>query len=526
MEDIRLDHATSPDIQQLVQKLQADGSQDNLEFKEGILFFKGKIYLSPSSPLTSKLLSMLHHECHEGYQKTLHRIARDFYWPGMKRSIQDFVRECVVCQRNKVEHLKPARLLQPLPVPHQVWSDISMDFITGLPRSQGKTVLFVIVDRFSKHAHFIPLAHPYTAVAGARVFFAHNFKLHGLPETIVSDRDATFTSSFWQELFRLSGTQLCFSSAYHLQSDGQTEAVNRVIEMYLRCFTGDFPTKWVSWLPWVEFCYNTGYHTSLRATPFEIVYGRPPPRLLSYIAGNSRIEAVDFELQNREQFLKNLRDRLLTAQNRMKNQYDSRHREVSFAEGDMILLKLQPYRQISVPSKHHSKLSPRFYGPFKVLARVGSVAYKLQLPVKSKLHPVFHVSSLKKFHGNIPSTTTLQPIQQEEFFPCPQAVLDQLTSRGRTEILVHWEGLSPAEASWEDTTTIMERYPTFVFADKPDFEEGSNVMGHEHTVCEHAGQTCQVESTTKELEPVVYKRHTHGKFGKKATDRDMHSKEN
>ncbi|KAG6495596.1 hypothetical protein ZIOFF_043422 [Zingiber officinale] len=159
-----------------------------------------------------------------------------------------FVRECPICEHNKVEHLKLAGLLQPLPVPHQVWSDISMDFIDGLPLSQDKTVLFVVVDHFSKYAHFIPLSHPYTVVKVARVFFDNIFKLHGLPETIVSDRDATFTSSFWKELFRLSGTQLCFSSTYHSQSDGQTEAVNRVIEMHLHCFMGEFPKKWVYWI--------------------------------------------------------------------------------------------------------------------------------------------------------------------------------------------------------------------------------------------------------------------------------------
>ncbi|KAG6536522.1 hypothetical protein ZIOFF_001580 [Zingiber officinale] len=161
-----------------------------------------------------------------------------------------FVRECPICQHNKVEHLKSAGLLQPLSIPHQVWSNISMDFIDGLPPSQGKTVLFVVVDCFSKYAHFIPLSHPYTAVKVAQVFFDIIFKLHDLPETIISDRDTTFISSFWKEPFRFSGTQLCFSSTYHPQSDDQTKVVNRVIEMYLRCFTGEFSKKWVYWISW------------------------------------------------------------------------------------------------------------------------------------------------------------------------------------------------------------------------------------------------------------------------------------
>lgn len=131
-----------------------------------------------------------------------------------------------------------------------------MDFVEGLHASHGKTVILVVVDRCSKYAHFLALSHPYTAVSVAKVFFDNIFKLHGLPETIVSDRDVTFTSSFWKEMFRLQGTKLCFSSSYHPQSDGQ-EAVNRVMEMYLLCFTSDYPKKWVEWLPWTEYCYNT-----------------------------------------------------------------------------------------------------------------------------------------------------------------------------------------------------------------------------------------------------------------------------
>lgn len=168
------------------------------------------------------------------YQKTLQRAAADFYWPGMKRQVQDIVRTCAICQRNKAEHLQPAGLLQPLQVPTQFCSDISMDFIDGLPPSNGKTILLVVVDRYSKYTHFLPLAHPYSAVIVAQLFFDHIFKLHGLPETVVSDRDVYFTSSFWSELFKLTGSKLSFSSAYHPQSDGQMEVVNRIIEMYLR----------------------------------------------------------------------------------------------------------------------------------------------------------------------------------------------------------------------------------------------------------------------------------------------------
>lgn len=140
----------------------------------------------------------------------------------MRRNVLDFIATCQVCQRTKIEQLQPAGLLQPLPIPRHIWADISMDFVEGLPSSHGKNVIFVVVDRFSKYANFMALSHPYTAVSVANLFFDNIFKLHGLPETIVSDRYVTFTSSFWKELFTLQGTKLCFSSSYHPQSDGQT----------------------------------------------------------------------------------------------------------------------------------------------------------------------------------------------------------------------------------------------------------------------------------------------------------------
>lgn len=151
-------------------------------------------------------------------------------------------------------------------------------------------------------AHFLPLAHLYTTISVAKVFSSHIFRLHGLPKSIVSDQDVVFTSIFWKELFRLSGTQLSFSSAYHPRTDGQTKVVTRTIEMYLCCFMGDTPRKWVEWLHWAEYCYNTSFHTALCTTPFQLVYGRPPPRLLSYEPGSTRIDAVDSCLQNRDEF--------------------------------------------------------------------------------------------------------------------------------------------------------------------------------------------------------------------------------
>lgn len=299
--------------------------------------------------------------------------------------------------------------MQPLSVPTKIWADISMDFVEALPKVSGKTVILVVVDRFSKYAHFIALSHPYTAVSVAQAFFRDIVRLHGIPETIVSDRDKVFRSIFWRELFRLMGTNLCFTTAYRPQSDGQTEVVNRTLEMYLRCVTGDEPRKWLTWLPWIEYCYNTSYHTSLKDTPFRMVYGREPPRLLDYTTGSSKVEAVDVALEERDEFLASARERLLNAQNRMKASYDKHHRSVEFGIGEWVWLKLHPYRQLTVAKKAFTKLSPKFYGPFEVLARVGTVSYRLRLPEGAQIHDVFHISLLKPHKGDKPVTSPVLP---------------------------------------------------------------------------------------------------------------------
>lgn len=174
-----------------------------------------------------------------------------------------FVRNCETCQRNKYERVATPGLLQPLETPQSIFTDISMDFITGLPKSQGKEVIFVVVDRLTKYSHFIALSHPYSATTVAQTFIDQIYRLHELPNTIVSDRDAIFVSTFWQELLKQLGVSLCLSSAYHPQTDGQTEVVNRCLESYLRCMAGKRPTTWAKWIPLAKWWYNTTYHSTI-----------------------------------------------------------------------------------------------------------------------------------------------------------------------------------------------------------------------------------------------------------------------
>jgi transposase InsO family protein len=219
-------------------------------------------------------------------ETTLHQLRGDFHVPGAQKLVQDYVRACVTCQRNKLEHL------QPLEIPTTVWTDVAMDFVQGFPHVNGESVVLTVVDRFSKAVHFIPLGHPYTATTVAREFFNLMVKLHGIPSSMVSDRDPVFTSNFWKELFSLAGVKLCMLSAFHPESDGQAEATNKIITKYLRCLAGDRPRQWLQWLPWAEFCYNTTFQASIQTSPFKVVYGRELPAVRSYCPGEAQSPAV------------------------------------------------------------------------------------------------------------------------------------------------------------------------------------------------------------------------------------------
>jgi hypothetical protein len=226
---------------------------------DDLVMYCDRIYISTSSPSLQDMLTSSHGMGHEGTQKTLHRLCHNFFIPGARIVVHDFVHACAVCQHNKTDHLHPVGLLHPLKVPSVLWADIVMDFIEGFPKVSGKLVILTVVDRFSKYMHFIPLSHPYTATTVARAFFTNIVRLHGLPSYVVSDHDPAFMSNFWRELFKLSRVTLHTSTAFHPQIDDQSEATNKIITMYLRCLTRDQPRQWVQWLPWADFCYNSAF---------------------------------------------------------------------------------------------------------------------------------------------------------------------------------------------------------------------------------------------------------------------------
>ena len=218
----------------------------------------------------------------------------------MHQQVKEFVKACPDCQKNKAEHIPYPGLLQPLPVADLAWTHISMDFVEGLPKSHGKDVILVVVDRFTKYSHFLTLSHPFTVQDVVQLFIDHIFRLHGIPSVIVTDRDRIFTSNLWQAQFKSLGVKLHLSTAYHPETDGQTERVNQCLENYLRCMCFTAPKKWFNWIALAEWWYNTSYHTSLNMTPFQALYGFPPPMVAEVVLPDCPDDNARQILQNRQ----------------------------------------------------------------------------------------------------------------------------------------------------------------------------------------------------------------------------------
>lgn len=228
----------------------------------------------------------------------------------------------------------------------------------------------MVVDCLSKYGHFIGLKHPSTVQGVADIFIREVVRLHGVPQSIVFDRDRVFMSKFWTALFKAQGTKLKHGTAYHPQTDGQTEVVSRCLETYLRCFSHSRPHTWSQWLPLAEYWYKISFHTVIKHIPFQIVYGRAPPPVLPFERGATILSSVEQSLLVRDEVLQELKLRLTQAQHVMKQRVDGQCRDVPFEVGELEYLKLRPYTQKSVVHRQVEKLFPRYFGPFEVVARL------------------------------------------------------------------------------------------------------------------------------------------------------------
>ena len=430
-----------------------------------------------------KILEEIHavpYAGHLGYHKTLAKLQQNFYWPDHTVDVRDYVLGCEVCQAEKSVHRLPAGLLQPLQLPEEKWSDISLDFIMGLPVSErGNDGILTVVDRATKMVHLVPVQQTITAAETARVFWDNVGKLHGIPRSIVSDRDPRFVSKFWQEFWKLLGTKLRMSSAHHPQTDGQTEAANRVVEQVLRCtiHQSQEVNHWERYLSMVEFVINSSASQATGYTPFYLNYGYEPVTPLHLIQDVDKVnlEGVNVFTSRMKKIFRMAMQEVHQAQQRQKRQADQKRREQRFFSGDQVLLSTAHLQLKNAPVR---KLRRRFVGPFFVVRQVGPVAYELDLPSTWKIHKVFHTSLLRPFRSSKWSPAgrrddaELEP-EDDEPYEVEKLLRWRWTGpsgRKHKEYLVLWKGWSLDDASWIPTEnfTYARELEKMIRRDKPE----------------------------------------------------------
>jgi hypothetical protein len=361
---------------------------------------KNRIYVPSYGEPRNLVLKEMHdvpYVGHIGYQKTIIAVRSHFIWLGMKMDVANYIARCMECQKVKVEHRHPAGLLQPLPILEKKWEVITMDFITGLPRMNKKhDSIMVVIDKLTKAAHFVPVKTTHTTTNIAKIFMKEISRLHGIPRTIISDRDTKLTFNFWRGLFKGFGTNLIFKIAYHPQTNGKIERVNRIIDDMLRMYVMDKPSKWEDYLHLVQFSYNNGYQDSLRMIPFEALYGIKYDTPVSWDNLADRVVLGRDLLKDIEDQVVKINHNLKVARDRQKVYADKKMTAREFKLGEHVLLKVNP-KKISLKLDSRTKLVARFCGPFEILDRIGPVAYILALPTYMNVHNVFHVSLLNKY---------------------------------------------------------------------------------------------------------------------------------
>ncbi len=414
--------------------------------------------------LFREIMSVFHDSAvggaHLGVEKTLDKLNATFYLNNAQKHVRDYVRTCDSCQRVKATNDKPAGLMVPLEVPQGRWTSISMDWITALPlTNNGHDAILVFVDRFTKRAHFHPCKTTDTAVDTANAFLENVVRLHGIPLSIVSDRDPRFVSDFWTAFCKLLGIQKKMSTSMHAQTDGQTERMNRTLEEMLRHYVNYQLDDWDSFLPCVEFAYNSSCNATLRMSPFEADVGFNPFGDIIWNGYKVTVRnATAEELTNRLNSIANqVRNAIRDAQRRQKLYYDKKRQEVNYDVGDMVLLDRTRINVDAYANIKKVKFLPRWCGPFKIVERIGKVAYRLELPPKSNAHDVFHVVALRKYDkakdGRIIPTPDPVIVDGELEYEIEE-ILDERTRRRRTEYLVKWKGFPLHEATWEPRTNL------------------------------------------------------------------------
>ena len=438
---------------------------DPLKVIRSYLYYgDNRLYIPNDLALKTKIL----HECHDsvlaghlGTDKTIEQVKRRFYWPNMDKEIEAYVTSCDLCQRNKPSQRATMGLMQPLPIPDTPWQQVSMDLITQLPRSRsGHDAIVVFVDKLTKMVHYVATTTTVTAPQLADIFLNHVVRHHGVPESILSDRDPRFTANFWRAFWNQLGTKLVMSTAYHPQTDGQTERANRTLEEQLRSYVNDRQSDWDEHLSALEIAFNNSKHSSTGFTPFFLNTGRevslPIDHAIKSARTNTSHDAAE-RIRQLTDVITQAKANLAKAQQRQAHYADEHRRHVTFIVGDQVLLSTEHLRMKSVIGS--PKFASKYIGPFKIKRVIGNNAYELDLPVQLQIHPVINISRLKSYKdGMIEFPSRPQPHTR----PPPEVVEADgtklwevesvLASRGRgarLQYLIRWKGYPMWEATWE-----------------------------------------------------------------------------
>ena len=395
-----------PKLDPIYKLCQEGNPPPRFSLNKGLLYIHRQGQVLLCIPNNSDLRLTLLHDAHDsliaghlGFDKTYDNVRRSIYWPRIARDTRQYVATCEACQRNKHSNQRPAGLLQSLPIPEQRWSTVTMDFIVHLPKTpRGFDAITVFVDKLTKQVHFVASKTKDTASDVARLFFDNVFRLHGMPSIIVSDRDSKFTSRFWQEFHRLMGVKLAMSTAFHPQTDGQTEKANQTLESILRAFVDQQQTNWDLLLSAAEFAYNNSTNVSTGFSPFFLNSGfhpRVPATLLEPVSSPN--PSVSAFVESQAQALIAAKDNILQAQRRQAFNADTRRRDHDFQVGDQVLLNAEDIVIAADRSRRSQKLLPRYIGPYTIVEQHSPVTFRVELPPSMKIHDMFHVDRFRRY---------------------------------------------------------------------------------------------------------------------------------
>ena len=374
---------------------------EDFHIVEGFLF-KGEQLCIPHTSLREALLKEAHSGGLAGHfeqDKTFETISKRYYWPQLRRDSNNFIKRCPICQRAKGSSTNTG-LYSPLPIPTSIWEDLSVDFVVGLPKTQRLyDSVMVVVDRFSKMAHFIACKKTNDAIYIANLFFREIVRLHGVPKIIVSDRDVKFLSHYWRTLWKKLDTTLKFSITAHPQTDGQTEVTNRTLGNLIRCLSGTKPEQWDLALAQAEFAFNNMKNRATNRCPFDVVYTKQP-RLTFDLATLPTVVDINDEaekmIENIERVHKEVYDHLMQTIESYKKTTNKKRRQAGFSQGDLVMIHHGKNR---FPTDTYNKLKDRQLGLFRILKKVGENAYKIELPPDMHIHPIFNVADLKQYYA-------------------------------------------------------------------------------------------------------------------------------